>query len=679
MTLKLSAGWLVAMVLATLGVCWLLVIDGLPLGVRGEWQWGRIQGEIFWPGVLMVALVLAAYAGFIKACAPWVQRDPRWLRSLALAALVPASFGVQIALQQTGHDPASLAKWPLVLYFAGPSGYYTAARSEVRSAREFLLHYPDFQARHGPFHLGTHPPGLVLLHYGAIRLCESSPRLTRGLLQLQPRSVRDGFRAVTQDATLSGADQASLWLIGLLTQLASAATVVPLFLLTRRVSTPAAAWTATALWPLIPAVTLFMPKSDVLYPLFTSSCLAAAGSGRSPLARYLCHALAGVFLCLGMFLSFALVALIPVISMVLVFADQLPRAKDWGGAARRLSALAVGFLAPVLLLWLGTGHNLPVTWLECYRKHAAFYSVETRSYWDWVGFNLGEFFVALGVPLATAALVGTILLLKWGGHPETQHPGPGQRSDDSVVRRFRARVLVWSWLLTLLVLNFSGKNLGEVARLWIFWMPLAVPAAAQVLMRSGGRWWPALVLLLMQSFQTVVLVNHLQGFYDPRSVSVAGAMRTAEPERDTNDWRRFQLAGAIAGSRFAGIRIQGDQLDVIDPQLADIGAHDAKIQGHGGSIRERLEYVFELLPAAMREQLLVQTTVETVPGVGRVLVFHNAHVTRSLRAQGDQIPEAQPKPGSITDRHVVEPEVLVARDVRGQVEAIGTGPEMPLV
>jgi len=45
----------------------------------------------------------------------------------------------------------------------------------------------------------------------------------------------------------------------------------------------------------------------------------------------------------------------------------------------------------------------------------------------------------------------------------------------------RRDVPLLSFVALLLVLNFSGKNLGEVARLWMFLMPFAVLGAGKVL------------------------------------------------------------------------------------------------------------------------------------------------------------------------------------------------------
>jgi uncharacterized membrane protein YoaK (UPF0700 family) len=78
---------------------------------------------------------------------------------------------------------------------------------------------------------------------------------------------------------------------------------------------------------------------------------------------------------------------------------------------------------------------------------------------------------------------------------------------------------VCAWWVTLLVLDLSGKNLGEIARLWILMMPFASLAAAAALCRdrSGAA---GIVLVVLQAVQSLVFAAMVQGFYDPASVKL---------------------------------------------------------------------------------------------------------------------------------------------------------------
>ena len=79
--------------------------------------------------------------------------------------------------------------------------------------------------------------------------------------------------------------------------------------------------------------------------------------------------------------------------------------------------------------------------------------------------------------------------------------------DESPLHPGAARALVLSALFVLVLLGISGKNASEVARLWIFFMPLlALPAAALTLRKRGT---PALALAALLQGMNLVLFRVL--------------------------------------------------------------------------------------------------------------------------------------------------------------------------
>ena len=108
------------------------------------------------------------------------------------------------------------------------------------------------------------------------------------------------------------ADRAALYLASLLTLLACAGTVVPLYLLGRSALPAAAAWAAAAFWPLVPAANLFQPDADTAYPfaLHRGPGPGGLGGAMGSRERGLCPALvlafvAGLVLAVGMFFTLA--------------------------------------------------------------------------------------------------------------------------------------------------------------------------------------------------------------------------------------------------------------------------------------------------------------------------------------------------------------------------------------
>lgn len=519
--------WITVAAFVTLIVCALLVAKWLPLGIHGQWEWGRWDEPTPWVYWLTSGVLAVLYIAGVSLGARWMLGN-RWAKRAALLGLVVAGFAVQMGMQQLGFG---LGKWAFVLYNQSSSGYYTAAKRDVQSAGEFLADYEliqrEYLDRHGPLHLATHPPGLVLMHYASLRLCETKPAVTRLLRALQPRQVADGFREVVLGRAIPPADQASIWLVALASQLASALVVIPIYLLARRGSGPEAAWWAAALWPLVPAVTIFMPKSDVLYPLFAATSAAIAVTGRTTLERLLFGLAAAIALCCGMFLSFGLITIAPLVMLAVALSDYV----NFKDLLRRLAPIAAAFMLLVssaeIVLRYAADYSLLGAWWRCYSIHATFYNPGQvgagRTYWSWVGFNIAEFTVATGLPLIVAAIAGSVRLFRPRREGQTSAPAMPIPSDRSPQAVTIARAVIVSWWLILLILDLSGKNRGEIARLWIFMMPLACVAAAPAIEQlCSARWRSALVLLLLlQAGQTAAFAAQVQGFYDPSSIGIA--------------------------------------------------------------------------------------------------------------------------------------------------------------
>src|SRR5262249_34113609 len=140
---------------------------------------------------------------------------------------------------------------------------------------KFLAEYPDWIRTQDVLHIGTHPPGLIVAQCLLLRTMEQNPRLTGALLDHMPPSVDAGFQvfADPKSKPLSRPERATLYATALVTLLACAGAVVPLYLLARTVLPASASWATAALWPLAPSVNLFQPVADTAYPLLATSAL----------------------------------------------------------------------------------------------------------------------------------------------------------------------------------------------------------------------------------------------------------------------------------------------------------------------------------------------------------------------------------------------------------------------
>ena len=227
------------------------------------------------------ALAVAAYCGFValglRAVASPRLAPPReagWL-----AGLLAASIAIQVLIPTGAADEYDLTKWAYVNYFGASTGYYQVARKQaVADPWRFLVEYPVWIQSQDSLHIGTHPPGLIVTQCLLLRAMERNPGFANALVRSMPFSTAEGFRQLERmdRRPIPRADRAALYLSSLITLLACAGTVVPLYLLARSALPPPAAWVAAALWPLAPAANLFQPDADAAYPLVSTLALALA-------------------------------------------------------------------------------------------------------------------------------------------------------------------------------------------------------------------------------------------------------------------------------------------------------------------------------------------------------------------------------------------------------------------
>jgi hypothetical protein len=434
--------------------------EAWPLGVRGEWEWLRLARGPAWPEVALAALAVLAYAGFAALGFRFLnRRASRGREAMAVAGLLLAAVLVQGTVPVGAPEGYGLAKWSIVLHSPASTGYYTVARSEIGDAGKFLAAYPEWIGRQDTLHVGTHPPGLFLVEHALLQSFASRPLLARWVVGHLPASVEAGFRAINEYQPLPMADRAALGLTGALTLLACAATVVPLYVLARASLPAPAAWSSAAFWPVVPAAILFQPVTDTAFPFLATSALAlAAHAGRSGYPAGLALAAAsGLVLALGMAFTLAFLPLGLIVGIVLATAPGVAYRRRVG----LLLATGAGFLVPTLVFWLATGANPFVIWWHNQRNHARFYEQYRRTYGAWVLLNPLELALALGIPASLHAIVGLF-------------------SARSVPR------VAWATLVVLALLTFSGRNLSEVARLWLPFMPPLLTASGLGLSRLGG-------------------------------------------------------------------------------------------------------------------------------------------------------------------------------------------------
>jgi hypothetical protein len=251
---------------------------------------------------------------------------------------------------------------------------------------------------------------------------------------------------------------------------------------------PRAAGAVLLLFAGLPSTLLFTPQTDHLILLLTATAAALVltalrdvGGRRACLLSFL----AGLCGSLALFVSFTSLAALGSWALAAAGAIWLgarsagPR-QPWRLLLRRVVLLLVAGLAgllvvPVVTTWLGM--QWPAVFRECLAAaHRVQVLVFGRRYSTWVGWNLWDFVLFLGPPLAVAWLArlpAEVLLLRpaRAGQEGSTSQAPGL---DSPAKIPFGLVLLFS----LAVLDLSGRILGETGRIWMFLMPLALAAVA---------------------------------------------------------------------------------------------------------------------------------------------------------------------------------------------------------
>jgi hypothetical protein len=450
-----------------------------------------------------------------------------------LIGLFAAGLLWVVTLQAFAPFCCGLEKAGIVNYYRCNSGYFLRAKLAERDLRTFLGAYergistrtpqptrtPQAGAPDWPLpdwervgHIGTHPPGLIAGYALLIRLFEHSPRLTEAVLATQPEIVREFFDVIaTYPDNAAGpllqTDRAVLWAASILTHVLAIVTLVPLYFLLRRTCSPEASWQAVAFWPTVPALAVFLPASDTLLPCFGITFLLFWLKGWDRRSAVLCG-LSGIVLWTGLFVS---LAVLPSAALAVAMTawegwicDRSQRPSAPGTSLlRALVWFGLGISLPTLLLWAWAGIRLPVIWFWNLSNHAEFYRCFSRTYWKWLLVNPTELAVAAGLPLTMLAAAA---YYRAGKNWRNKAAGP-----------------LWCCALVWGCLWLSGKNSGEVARLWIVLTPwLCWLAAAGMTRRQeesayGNRWSSAIwwVPLAWQLLLGILLASTVTAFPPP--------------------------------------------------------------------------------------------------------------------------------------------------------------------
>ena len=522
-----------------------IVLPIVPLGITSrqsdgsavvEWVWSRhasysdiadFLDRILWPVFAAGCLIAVARMGFKR-----ISKHSTKSQIISYGLLLIASGHWTLAVQQSAPSPHKELKPLWVLYDPGASGYFYEATFDIKDTNVFLKTYEAKMEEGDVLHVGTHPPGMFLLAKGCIELCRSVPSIQTIVESLTSNSLVEAFRYVEQNArlqrSLTPVELAGLELLSLVTLMLATMTLIPLCLLANRFFSPTIAWMLCCLWPTIPTIAVFFPKSDVIFPLVSVLLLLLAViAAQTTKKAFVIGMVAGSILLLTVCLSLAILPTVAAIGVFLIFQILKNPKQNLAPATTLMATVTVTVAALMIAIQTLFDCNLVVVFQHNLTNHAGFYQQFQRTYWKWLLVNPTELAFAVGLPIAGFATMSVIrFIIKPRQHqtvcgeqepdlqePDLQTPTPQSTTFNRQVHSMPAAIVI-----TILLLWLSGKNNGEAARLWCFmtpWVLLLSGASIQQLCKSISPAQTSKVftgLLICQLLLCYATVSRVNGF-----------------------------------------------------------------------------------------------------------------------------------------------------------------------
>lgn len=468
-------------IFSTLIFCLAIAFDISPY-LRGpsyyppEWRWEYLfvntLDRIYLPILFIGASVwLFVFAEKKKL----LERKPLWLFLLTAVLLL---FCLQFSILYFSRSGIGV----LIHRIINPeiNGYFTAALT-VGSVPEFLRNY-NWVMLEFVYHAKAHPPGAILLFYYIHQLVALFPALGDWASQQIPN--RDDVRVVWN--TLSSSAKATVFVSAVIIPLLSSLSVIPLYYTAKMLYGVKAAVRSVFLFLVIPSIMFFIPINDAFLHIFTITafCLFVYGLQKNALWALFS---AGVIMCIGILFN---LSILPPLMLFFIFyllheREQIQHAP--GDVFVKGLFFAIGLFLPFIALFVYFDLNfIQVT--QTIMHYVP--DIHTRSYTIWIFYNLYDFFVFTGIPVALSYFAAVKTGVKSFIEKKWQTVDP----------------LLVAFTLMLLIVNFSGSIRAETGRIWIPYIPFVVLIVSGFLTKSSKIATKAFVIiLLLQALQILVM------------------------------------------------------------------------------------------------------------------------------------------------------------------------------
>jgi hypothetical protein len=399
-----------------------------------------------WQRVLL-AFPIVAFAGWTGVVKRLIARPIS--EALALLSAFVFVFAINVTTAMMDGSPKAICK-----PFDRPGSEYFSDVPAVRGVGQFLHGYVSNLYRYS-LHARTHPPGAVLVLYFVARA-------------LGPGIATAAWSAVFITAT----------------------GVAPFYLLVRRLAGRHIASTALALYAVAPSLVLFGATSMdgvFLVAMLWSTYFLHRAIVEPRVGNAI---IAGIVLAASLMLSYVTVC-VGVMMFIYAILEYAGSRKQIGAVAGSFAVCAMAIVLCLAILYRLTGFN----YLACLQASRFYdhYTMRTSSmsfsrYLDISFSNLIAFLIGVGFP---------VVVLWW------------KQTIRSVIAWTPADRFNLAGVASVLIFSFAGLFTHETERIWLFFVPVGLLAAASWIGRAGSMERPSLDWTMGLTFMQTWLMQLL--------------------------------------------------------------------------------------------------------------------------------------------------------------------------
>lgn len=354
------------------------------------------------------------------------------------------------------------------------NGYFTASLT-IHNLSEFIGSYNNLLSFFS-IHSSQHPPGAIIMFYFFNNLFGIFPFINEFINAL-PVTTTPIARIWS---SLLPAQKTTAIFTGFLIPFLSSFMVVPLYYLLKIYVDIRAALRGVVFYLFIPSIVLFIPLPDVVYPLFTIIgflFLAYALKKNKPIYLFL----SGFVLSIGIFFSLSILSFV-LMFLIFLFLSLRKEKRLLINFLKCSIYLLTGAFTPYILMYIVYDFNF-IDIFNTINKTLV-KTIAPRSYFTWIFYNLYDFLIFAGIPF----FILLVSIFK------------------NNFRKLKNNHLLISLIVTVLILDFSGKVKGEASRLFIPFIPFLILIVIPYLNKKYRfKTSHFLIIYLLQAIQILVV------------------------------------------------------------------------------------------------------------------------------------------------------------------------------